>query len=67
MSKTVFPVIIVNPKVKSANVILKKLCRSNWFMFINNSDITEMDLADDGLHLKESGKCILANNFINGL
>ena len=25
-----------------------------------------MDLADDGLHLKESGKCMLANNFRNG-
>ena len=26
-----------------------------------------MDFATDGLHLKESGKCMLANNFINGL
>lgn len=26
-----------------------------------------MDLADDGLHLKESGKCVLVNNFRNGL
>ena len=29
--------------------------------------ITEMDLADDDLNPKESGKCILANDFINGL
>ena len=42
-------------------VILEKLCQSNGFMFINNINITEMDLAG-GSDLKESGKCILANN-----
>ena len=29
--------------------------------------IMEMDLADDDLQLKECGKYILANSFINGL
>ena len=53
--------------LKSLNVILGKLCQSNGFMFINKKNITEMDFATDGLHLKESGKCMLANNFINGL
>ena len=57
----------LNRKIKSFNVILEKLCQSNRFIFINNSNITEMGLADDDLHLKESGKCILANNFVNGL
>ena len=36
-------------------------------MFINNSNIAEIDLADDDLHLKENGKWILANNFVTGL
>ena len=57
----------LNRKIKSMNVILEKLCQSNGFILINNSNIAEMDLENDGLHLKESGECILANNFINDL
>ena len=57
----------LNKIIKSLNVILEKLCQSNGFMFINKKNITEMDFATDGLYLKESGKCMLANNFINGL
>ena len=38
--------------MKSVNVILVKLCESNGFIFINNSHITQMHLAEDGLHLK---------------
>ena len=36
-------------------------------MFINNSNITEMYLANDDLNLKESGKRLLANNFTYGM
>ena len=54
----------LNRKINSVKVIWEKLCQSNGFMFINNSNITEMDFADDGLHLKESGKYILTDNFI---
>ena len=49
------------------NVISETLSQSNGIIFINNSNRTEIDLADDGLHLRESEKCILANNFINDL
>ena len=34
----------LNQKVKPVKVILEKLCQSNRFMFINISNITEMDL-----------------------
>lgn len=56
-----------NRKVKSINVIWERLCQSNRFIFINSSNITKMDLGDDGLHLRESGKCILPDNFLNSL
>ena len=49
------------------NLILENLYQSNGFIFTNNSNITEMDLLDDDLHLKESRKFILANNFVDGL
>ena len=55
----------LNGKIKSVNVILGKLCLSNGFLFIHNSNITEVHLADDGSYLKEGGKCSFANNFIN--
>ena len=29
-------------------------------MFINNSNTAEIDLADDDLHLKENGKCVIS-------
>lgn len=52
------------------NSILKESCEERGFTFIDNGNISSSDLWDDGLHLAESGKAILANNFIfhvNGL
>jgi hypothetical protein len=52
------------------NKILKESCENRGFSFIDNKNISSSDLWDDGLHLAESGKAILANNFIshvNGL
>ena len=37
------------------------------FGFINNINITSQYLWKDGLHLIESGKVILANNFIHSI
>ena len=39
------------------------MCK-NGFYFIDNSPVTERDLRKDGVHLVESGKCLVANNFI---
>lgn len=41
-------------KNTSVSVTLEKLCQSNAFKFINNSNLTDTHLADDVLHLKES-------------
>ena len=36
----------------------------NGFYFIDNSALTETDLWKGGVHMLESGKCLVANNFI---
>ena len=50
-----------------ANKILKRLCEEHKFIFIDNGRINEEHLWKDGMHLLESGKIILANNFINSI
>lgn len=49
------------------NDSLKNMCEKTDHQFIENSKITEKNLFRDGLHLVESGKRILANNFIDRL
>ena len=39
------------------------MCKK-WFLFIDNSAVTESDLWKDGMHMVESSKCLIANNFI---
>ena len=40
------------------------MCKKNGIVFIDNGNISNMDLYQDGSHLLEWGKCLLANNFI---
>ena len=40
------------------------MCRKNGIVFIDNGNISNIDLYQDGLHLLERGKCLLANNVI---
>ena len=54
-----------NNKVIATNKILKQLCIEHQFTFIENENISVEQLWKDGIHLLESGKVILANNFIN--
>ena len=49
------------------NESLKNFCRANGFCFVNNDNISEGNLHKDRLHLLEAGKCILVNNFIDGV
>ena len=49
------------------NESLKNFYRANGFCFVNNNNISEGNLHKDRLHLLEAGKCILANNFIDGV
>ena len=53
-----------NSRVLKVNDYLQKSCFENRFYFIDNSKIKREHLFRDGLHLLESGKVILANNFI---
>lgn len=57
----------LNEKIKKVNFLLRLLCNENDFIYIDNSNINELDLWEDGLHLLECGKVKLANNYINSL
>ena len=57
----------LNGKVKRVNFLLKQICEENGYFFIDNSNIKIRDLWKDGIHLIESGKTKLAENFINFL
>ena len=53
--------------VDEANSKIISMCKHNSFEYVNNGNISSIHLFDDGLHLLESGMCILANNFIGKL
>ena len=58
----------INQKtLDKVNDLIMKLCEENCLHYINNKNITIRHLFKDGLHLLESGKCALANNFIDSL
>ena len=40
------------------------MCKKNGIAFIDNGNISNMDLYQYGFHLPEGGKCLLAKNFI---
>ena len=54
----------LNGKVKRVNFLLKQIREENGYFFIDNSNIEIRDLWKDGIHLLESGKTKLAENFI---
>ena len=47
------------------NRALHDECRQNVFTFVDNGTVSESDFWFDGIQLKESGKSIIENNFIN--
>ena len=49
------------------NKMLQESCTINGFFFIDNGAVCEQDLWEDGIHLEDSGKNIIANNVINNL
>ena len=51
--------------INQVNDALKEKCILYGFIFIDNCDIKMEHLWRDGTHLIQSGKVILANNFIN--
>ena len=53
-----------NDKVIAVNNILKCVCKLNGLEFIDNSNIYAENLFEDGLHLNDDGKTILAYKFM---
>ena len=67
VSKVFVSVIVQNPEslLEEVNEKISFMCKNNNFIFVDNSNISSIHPFDDGLHLVESGRCILANNVID--
>ena len=51
--------------INNLNEYIRENCEKQGFIFIDHSQITSYYLCKDGTHLQESGKIILANNYID--
>ena len=51
--------------IDQINEAIKELCHKKIFVFIDHQNITSNDLWVDGIHLKNSGKAILARDFVD--
>ena len=72
VSKVFVSAIVRNKRIpqsllEEVNEKISFMCKNNNFSFVNNSNISNIHLFDDGLHLVESGRCILANNVIDNI
>ena len=52
-------------RIDRVNRMIKEESEKNGFIYINNDEINGNNVWKDGIHLEESGKVILANNFID--
>ena len=57
--------IIINEFLEDLHLKLVNVCKEMQVYFIDNRNITGFYLFRDGLHLLESGKMLLANNFVS--
>ena len=67
VSKVFLSAIVRNERIpesllEEVNEKISLMCKNSNFIFVDNSNICNIHLFDDGLHLVESGSCILANN-----
>ena len=53
----------LNGKVIALNNTLKRVCKLNGLGFIDNTNICAENLFEDGFHLNDDSKVVLANNF----
>ena len=53
--------------INNVNNALRNKCQASDYHFINNNNITTERLWKDGLHLTNSGKGIIINNFVQSL
>ena len=54
----------LNGKVKHVNFLLTLICEENGYFLIDNSNNEIRDLWKDGIHLLESRKTKLVDNFM---
>ena len=70
VSKVFVSAIVRNKRIpesllEEVNEKISFVCKNNNFIFVDNSNISNIHLFDDGLHLVESDRCILANSVID--
>ena len=70
VSKAFVSAIVRNKRIpesllEEVNEKISFMCKNNNCIFVDNSNISNIHLCDDGLHLVESGRCILANNVMD--
>ena len=70
VSKAFVSTIVRNKRIpesllEEVNEKISFMCKNNNFIFVDNSNISNIYLFDDALHLVESGRCILVNNVID--
>ena len=53
--------------INDVNNTLRNKCQTSGYHFIGNNNITTEKLWKDGLHLTNSGKGIILNNFVQSL
>ena len=63
VSKVFVSAIVRNKRIpelllEEVNEKISFMCKNNNFIFVDNSNISNIHLFDDGLYLVESGKCI---------
>ena len=49
------------------NEMIERICLKNGYYYIESGNVYENDLFKDGLHLQNSGKKILSQNFFVNL
>ena len=52
-------------KIRKLNGLLLNECTKYGFHLVDNGAVSKENLWRDGVHLVESGKAIIANNFLN--
>ena len=50
--------------IEEVNKLIKNMCNIEGYCCVNNDNITRANLFKDGLHLLDTGKQILADNFV---
>ena len=53
--------------IRNLNGLLYNACTKYGFHFVDNGTVSRCDLWKDGSNLLETGKAIIANNFINSI